>query len=363
MAAAGLAVLAFLATFLTSFDASGLLPALVLAGGLTVGVAVLPTAPRTVLPGTVLTVTAALISLQTLAVSDGFDIVVVVLAILTAAAAVVATLSALGLVGGGPTASTDGAGTPASSGDRARPASSAPSGRPGLGGGAPAAPEQGPPSGSFAAQGEPTTQRVGHPGGPPQHGAASPGGPGQRPWGPMSFSPAGRSGEPSGDDPAARTQVVHRSPGPGGAEAGSGAATRDPSPSGANPAPTLAAPLSDGRTGTARGPGRDEGAAPRSEAGAEGTVSSSSTTEEHRPTSAPAAESSPRRDGGAVTPPSGEPAARSATGASAPDGSGDATPPSGFPRPTGWGAPADGSDTTSGSATDGRDRPGAHEAP
>jgi hypothetical protein len=70
-----------------------------------------------------------------------------------------------------------------------------------------------------------------------------------------------------------------------------------------------------------------------------------------------------RRDDGAATPPSGEPAARSAAGTPAPDGSGDATPPSGFPRPNGWGVPADGSEATPGSAADGRDRPGAHEAP
>ncbi len=70
---------------------------------------------------------------------------------------------------------------------------------------------------------------------------------------------------------------------------------------------------------------------------------------------------SERRDTGAATPPAGEPAGRSATTAPAPDGSADATPPSGFPRPTGWGAPADGSEN--GAATEGRDRPGAHEAP
>jgi hypothetical protein len=360
MTAAGLAVLAFLATFLTSFDPGGLLPALVLAGGLTVGVAVLPTAPRTVLPGTVLTVTAALISLQTLAVSDGFDIVVVVLAILTAAAAVVAALSALGIVAGGRPASSAGRDTPSSE-DPTR--SSGSSGRGGPGGGAPAGADPGPPSGSFAAPGEQPSQRGGHPGGPPQHGAGSPAGPGQRPWAPMSFSPAGRPNEPSGDDPAARTQVVHRTPGPEAASSGPGGATRDPSPSGANPTPTLAAPLTDGRTGPSRGPGRDEGAGARSETGVEGAASSP-TTQEYRPVpSASGESSSPRRDEGAATPPSGEPAARSASGASAPDGSGDATPPSGFPRPTGWGAPSDGSGTTPGSAADGRERPGAHEAP
>jgi hypothetical protein len=361
MAAAGLAVLAFLATFLTSFDASGLLPALVLGGGLTVGVAVLPGAPRTVLPGAVLTVTAALVSLQTLAVSDGFDVVVVVLAVLTAAAGVVAALSAVGLVAGGRTAPSGAAGQQSFT-DQARPSRQ--------GGGAPAGPDPGPPSGSFASPGEQPTHRVG-PGGPPsapQH-AVGPQGPGQRPWAPMSFSPAGRSGDPSGDDPAARTQVVHRAgssatAGPAGAEGASGgpAATRDPSASGAIPAPSSAAPLTDGRTAPPRGPGRDETAGPRPDAGADPT-GSSATMEERQPAMSMLGGESPseRRDDGSATPPSGEPAARSATGTSAPDGSGDATPPSGFPRPTGWGAPADGSE--SGSDAEGRERPGAHEAP
>jgi hypothetical protein len=384
MTAAGLAVLAFLATFFTSFDPGGLLPALVLGGGLTVGVAVLPTAPRTVLPGTVLSVTAALISLQTLAVSDGFDVVVVVLAVLTAAAAVVAALSALGLVAAGRTAPAGaaGAGTAPAFADRTR------SGRPGPGGGSP---ESGPPSGSFATPGEQHTQRVGHPGGPAsagQHGAGpqassagGPSGPGRRPWAPMSFSSSGRPADPSGDDPSARTQVVHRSPaaGPAGADAGSpgAAGTRvDPSPSGATPAPTLAAPLADGRTAPSRGPGRDAAAGPLepghsepgplSQPGAERAGSSSATTEERQPAMSMLGGESPleRRDDGPVTPPSGE---RSTAGPSAPDGSGDATPPDGFPRPSGWGVPADGSEpepgSGSGSATDGRDRPGAHEAP
>jgi hypothetical protein len=375
MAAAALAVLAFLATFLTSFDPSGLLPALVLGGGLTVGVAVLPTAPRTVLPGTVLAVTAALISLQTLAVSDGFDVVVVVLAVLTAAAAVVAALSALGLLGAGRTApsGTDGAGTGLAT-DQGRHGPS--SGRPGPGGGPAAGPDPGPPSGSFASPGEQPTQRGG-PGGPPsapQHAAGPQPGPGQRPWAPMSFSPAGRPGDPSGDDPAARTQVVHRaSSGPGGAE-GASAPTREASPSGPNSAPTVAAPLSDGRTAPSRGPGRDEDAGTRSESDASaGSSASAATTEERQPAMSMLGGESPpeRRDDGAVTPPSGEPAARPAADTDAPDGSGDATPPSGFPRPTGWGAPADGPEgatgsaagPATGSATDGRNRPGAHEAP
>jgi hypothetical protein len=374
MTAAGLAVLAFLATFLTSFDPSGLLPALVLGGGLTVGVAVLPAAPRTVLPGTVVTVTAALISLQTLAVSDGFDVVVVVLAVLTAAAAAVAALSALGLVATGRTAHGDAAGA----GQQAFADQGRPSGRPGPAGGAPAGPDPGLPSGSFASPGEQPTQRGG-PGGPPsapQH-AAGPQGPGQRSWGPMSFSPVGRPGDPSGDDPAARTQVVHRAgssatSGPAGADGASGGpgATRDPSPTGSS----SAAPLTDGRTAVPRGPGRDEGAGPRLEAGPEAgaeraglsagsPAGSSATTEERQPAMSMLGGESPsdRRDVGASTPPSGEPGARPATGTSAPDGSGDATPPSGFPRPTGWGAPAGGSE--SGSAADDRDRPGAHEAP
>ena len=386
MTAAGLAVLAFLATFLTSFEPGGLLPALVLAGGLTVGVAVLPTAPRTVLPGTVLTVTAALISFQTLAVSDGFDVVVVVLAVLTAAAAVVAGLSAIGLVGG----ASSGAG--GASSDQAW--RSAPSGRPGLGGGSPAGPDPGPASGSFASPGEQPTQRAGHQGGPPsapQHAAGPPAGPGQRGWGPMSFSPAGRPGDPSGDDPAARTQVVQRTPapsGPGGADGASSGPGGAPGPrDGATPAPTTtapttpasttaapttAAPLTDGRTAPGRGADRDEGAATRSDPGPAG---SSATTEERQPAMSMLGGESPaeRRDEGAATPPSGEPAARSAppsgepaarpAGPSAPDESGDATPPSGFPRPGGWGAPADGTEGAAGSAADDRDRHGAHEAP
>ena len=305
LAAAGLAVLAFLATFLTSFDPSGLLPALVLGGGLTVGVAVLPAAPRTVLPGAVLAVTAALISLQTLAVSDGFDVVVVVLAVLTAAAAVVAALSAVGLVATGHTAPSGAGPGQQSFAEQARPS------RPGPGGGAPG-PDPGPPSGSFAAPGEQTT-RVGPPSAP-QH-APGPQGPGQRPWAPMSFSPAGRSGDPAGDDPAARTQVVHRagasgsSSGPDAASAGP-AAPRDPSASGSFPAPGSSAPLTDGRTAPSRGPGRDEPAgrpegAGSAASGASGSfpspAGSAATTEEHRPAMSMLGEEAPseRRDTGA----------------------------------------------------------------
>jgi hypothetical protein len=393
LAAAGLGVLAFLGTFFTSFDPGGLLPALLLGGGLTVGVAVLPAAPRTVLPGAVLTVTAALVSLQTLQVSDGFDIAVVVLAILAAAAAVVAALSAIGLLAGGTSAPRGAGGTVAGNSppvftEPTRSAPGTPPGRPGVGAGSPAEPG-GTASNPFP-PGEQTTQRVGRTVGPasaPQQAAGphggGPSGPGhgQRPWPSSSFPAVGRPGEPSADDAAARTQVVPRAQSgtaqsgaaqSGAAQSGaaqSGAAApseaRTPAsgdPSGSFPAPTTAAPLSDGR------------AAPTGTSGHEAPAGSSETTVE-RPSAASASASTVEGQrpattmlGGesfterAATPSSGEAAGRSTPEATtAADGSGEDTPPSGIPRPSGWGVPVDGADASPGEV-DGRERRGSHEA-